>query len=187
MANVYTGAKNENGDGTPARRGPSRKECEDAIRRILITETFESGGNRHFRTSTDFMPYFEALYPAGPSLKKQVQRALKALDMPKDRDGFLLVNKTKEQMDEDRLLSSLLQDAGALVETDEADTVLSPIFLRLAAGNPGTIACAAEKLTASTTLAGKFTACIPCTNGILFLTKQPGLLRSLLTSLVNLG
>ena len=64
------------------RKNPSRKECEKAIRRILITEILENGKNKHFRMATDFITYFEALYPASDSLTKQVQRAVKAMNMP---------------------------------------------------------------------------------------------------------
>ena len=69
---------------TTQRRNPSRKECEDIIRRILMTEVLEKGTNEHFKTAADFMKYFESLYPASDSLTKQVQRAIKSLAMPKD-------------------------------------------------------------------------------------------------------
>lgn len=36
------------------RKNPSRKECEDIIRRILMTEMLEKGKNEHFKTATDF-------------------------------------------------------------------------------------------------------------------------------------
>lgn len=76
------------------RKNPSRKECEDIIRRILMTEMLEKGKNEHFKTATDFMKYFESLYPASDSLTKQVQRAIKSLDMPKDPNGYFIINKT---------------------------------------------------------------------------------------------
>ena len=52
------------------RKNPSRKECEDIIRRILMTEMLEKGKNEHFKTATDFMKYFESLDPASDSLTR---------------------------------------------------------------------------------------------------------------------
>ena len=40
---------------TTQRRNPSRKECEDIIRRILMTEVLEKGTNEHFKTAADVM------------------------------------------------------------------------------------------------------------------------------------
>ena len=67
---------------------PSRAKCEEIIRRILMTEVLEHGDNQHFRCAADFMNYFESLYPASPGLTKQVQRAVKSMDMPKNEKGF---------------------------------------------------------------------------------------------------
>ena len=64
------------------RKNPSRETCEGIIKRILMTEVLEHGGNRHFHSASDFMGYFESLYPASDALTKQVQRAIKALNMP---------------------------------------------------------------------------------------------------------
>ena len=50
------------------KKTPSRKECEEAIRRILITEILQNGKNDRFKSAVDFMKYFESLYPAGPAL-----------------------------------------------------------------------------------------------------------------------
>ena len=66
----------------PKFRNPTRQECEEQVRRTLMTENLRHGGNHHFKTAKDFMPIFEALYPASPSLVKQVQRAIKAMNMP---------------------------------------------------------------------------------------------------------
>lgn len=101
------------------RKNPSRKECEDIIRRILMTEMLEKGKNEHFKTATDFMKYFESLYPASDSLTKQVQRAIKSLDMPKDPNGYFIINKTAEQLDQDQELSFMLQKSKAHVTSLE--------------------------------------------------------------------
>ena len=48
---------------TTLRRNPSREACEGEIKRILMTEVLENGGNYHFRTAADFLDYFESLDP----------------------------------------------------------------------------------------------------------------------------
>ena len=73
------------------RKNPSRETCENTIRRILMTEVLEHGKNKHFRSASDFMKYFESLYPASDALTKQVQRAIKAMDMPKDEKPLTLL------------------------------------------------------------------------------------------------
>ena len=83
------------------RKNPSRETCEGIIKRILITEVLEHGRNKHFKGASDFMNYFESLYPASDALTKQVQRAIKAMDMPKDEHGFLIVNKTTDQFEKE--------------------------------------------------------------------------------------
>ena len=55
------------------RKNPSRQTCETIIKRILMTEVLEKGTNRHFKQASDFMSYFESLYPASDSLAKQVR------------------------------------------------------------------------------------------------------------------
>ena len=69
------------------RINPSRSKCEMIITRILSTEIKENGKNIHFKNAMDFMTYFESLYPSGSALTKQVQRAIKAMDLAKDKDG----------------------------------------------------------------------------------------------------
>ena len=66
------------------RKNPSRETCQKIIKRILVTEVLEKGCNEHFRQASDFMGYFQSLYPASDALTKQVQRAIKAMDMPRD-------------------------------------------------------------------------------------------------------
>ncbi len=172
-------------DSEPAKpHGPSRAECEEAIKRILITETLESGKNAHFRTSSDFMPYFEALYPAGPGLKKQVQRALKALDMPKDKDGYYMVHKTREQATEDEELSGLLAKTGASIDPANIEDPLQMLVLRLDTTSDTDIAYIAGRLARSVTLSGKFETMLPTTNGILVLTRDPAAFRKFLAELL---
>ena len=49
---------------TTLRKNPSREAWEKVIKRILMTEVLEHGSNQHFRFASDFMNYFESLYPA---------------------------------------------------------------------------------------------------------------------------
>ncbi len=164
--------------------GPSRSECEEAIRRILITETLENGANRHFKNSTDFMPYFEALYPAGPGLRKQVQRALKSLDLPKDDSGYYMVHKTKSQAKDDSELAALLADAGAVMDAPNIEDPLQMIFISLQTENAADTAYIASRLARSATLAGRFETMIPATNGIVVLTREPGAFRKFIAELL---
>ena len=83
------------------RKNPSRQTCETIIKRILMTEVLEKGTNRHFKQASDFMSYFESLYPASDSLAKQVQRAVKSMNMPKDSNGYFIINKSREQLEQE--------------------------------------------------------------------------------------
>lgn len=96
-------------DKTKLKGNPSRETCENMIRRILMTEVLEKGTNAHFRQASDFMNYFESLYPSSDSLTKQVQRAIKSMDMPKDENGYFIINKTKEQLAQEAELKHLMK------------------------------------------------------------------------------
>ena len=77
---------------------PSRKECEDIIRRILLQEVEQRNRNCHFRHSVDFLPFFESLYPSSVGLAKQVQRAVHSLNLPKDSNGFYIINRSEAEL-----------------------------------------------------------------------------------------
>lgn len=162
----------------PKYKNPTRQECEEQVRRTLMTENLRHGGNHHFKTAKDFMPIFEALYPASPSLVKQVQRAIKSMNMPKDEKGFFLVDKTKFQMEQDTELSNLLQKSEAdLSEIGSFDTVL----LTLEDHYKDYIF---QLISESSTLSGKFITAIKTSNGILFFTDNKELLKTLLKDLI---
>lgn len=91
------------------KKNPSRETCESIIRRILLVEVAERGKNEHFRQAADFMSYFESLYPASESLTKQVQRAVKTLNLPKDENGYFIINKSPLQVQQDQELKRMLQ------------------------------------------------------------------------------
>jgi hypothetical protein len=159
-------------------RNPTRQECEEQVRRTLMTENLRHGGNHHFKTAKDFMPIFEALYPASPSLVKQVQRAVKAMNMPKDADGYFLVDKTKLQMEQDTELSGLLKKSDAsLSELENLDTIL----ITLEDHYKDYIF---QLISESSTLSGKYVTAIKTSNGILFLTQNKPLLKTFLEDLL---
>ncbi len=92
-------------------KNPSRKSCEQTIKKILTREFEEFGENRHFKQASDFMVYFESLHPASASLTKQVQRAVNSLNLPRDENGYFMINKTAEEYAAERELTRLLLDA----------------------------------------------------------------------------
>jgi hypothetical protein len=110
------------------RKNPSRESCEDIIRRILDRELALKGKNNVFKQSSDFMPYFESLYPASNSLLKQVQRAVKSLAMPKDDNGYFIPNKTKEQYQQELFIGTLLKKSNVTIK--EMD-ISKPLFLQV--------------------------------------------------------
>lgn len=163
----------------PLRKNPSRQECETVIKRILVTEVLTKGRNEQFRSASDFMSYFESLYPASDSLTKQVQRAIKAMELPKDEHGYLIVNKTKEQLEEEKDLAYLLNRSNAYL-TDLTDC--EPVLLHCCKDD------AAYLLTLVTKCLGlqdKYETVLQTSDGILFYTKQRNQLETYLNSLIN--
>lgn len=162
-------------------KSPSRKVIEEAVRRILMTEVLQEGKNKHFKTAHDFMPYFESLYPASDALTKQVQRAIHAMDMPKDENGYFIVDKTKAQMNEDRELSRLLVKTDARVSDS-----LSPetLFLEVKSQYKPYLL---QLIKESQTLSGKYITIIDSTDGLIFLTNNRSVLASQIQNLERLS
>lgn len=165
---------------TAKHKNPSRKVCEEQIKRILMTEVLEKGINHQFKSAADFMKYFESLYPAGPGLTKQVQRAVKSLDMPKDSDGYFIINKTKEQIHQEDALSQALKQTSA--EIQEMDQPLEVLFLRTDASYRSYLL---ELIQNSETFRGKYVTAMNTTDGILFYTTTKHQLKMLLQSLIE--
>lgn len=164
---------------TASRKNPSRETCEGIIRRILMTEILENGKNEHFRTAADFMSYFESLYPASDALTKQVQRAVKSLDMPKNKQGYFIPNKTNEQFSHERELTSLLQKADAsVVSLEEYETV----FLK---ADTSICSYLIHVISTSPVFDGKFLTIQQTSHGLLFYTKNRSQLEILLDSLIK--
>lgn len=163
------------------KKNPSRKSCENAIRRILMTEVLEQGTNNHFKTAMDFMNYFESLYPASPSLVKQVQRAIKAMNLPKDERGYFIIDKSPEQLEQDREISLLLKKTSASIQPFEGyDT----IFLSATSKYKDYLyylVCESE------TIKGKYLTVVNSSHGLIFYTKDKTTLERILTSLIERG
>lgn len=164
---------------TVLRKNPSRAVCEDIIRRILMTEVLEKGTNEHFKTAADFMSYFQSLYPASDALTKQVQRAVKALHMPKDDKGYFIINKTEAQLNQDKEISFLLKKTNAaVVPSFDCET----LFLSL---DPECKDYLYQLISSSDTFSDKMITMLNTSNGLLFFTKSRQQLEVLLNSLIN--
>ncbi len=161
-----------------ARKNPSRETCEGIIKRILMTEVLENGKNRHFRSASDFMNYFQSLYPASDALTKQVQRAIKALDMPKDEYGYFIPNKTTEQLNHETELKQLFQKANISVIPMEG---LEPLFL---SADKELRSYLIHVLEHSPLFEGKFVTALETNNGIIVYTSNPNQLKILIESLI---
>ena len=158
---------------------PSRAKCEAIIRRIIMTEVLEKGTNEHFKTAADFMAYFQSLYPASDSLTKQVQRAVKALGMPKDDRGYFIINKTAAQLDQDKEISYMLKKTAAeITELKEYET----IFLKT---EPDYKDYLYQIMLESDSLRDKYITMINSSEGIIFYTYNKQQLEILLNSLIN--
>lgn len=163
---------------TTTRKNPSRETCESIIKRILVTEVLEKGKNQTFKSASDFMRYFESLYPASDALTKQVQRAIKSLSMPKDENGYFIVNKTIEQFEEEQELKSVFKKSNASFEVlEEYETV----FLRLDAPFRSYVL---HLLETSPLFQDKYLTIVESSNGLLFYTKNKTQLLLLLDSLL---
>lgn len=160
------------------RKNPSRETCEGIIKRILMTEILEKGKNEHFRTAADFMNYFESLYPASDALTKQVQRAVRSLDMPKDEFGYFIPNKTTEQLSQEKELQYLFQKADAAVLSMEE---YKPLFLK---ADDAIASYLLDVIKHSPVFDGKYLTAHTALGGILFYTKNPTQLEILLNSLI---
>lgn len=164
---------------TVLRKNPSRAKCEDIIRRILMTEVLEKGTNEHFKNASDFLTYFQSLYPASDALTKQVQRAVKSLNMPKDEKGYFIINKTESQLNQDKEISFLLKKTSSVITPlEEYET----LFLKVHGDSKDYLF---KLLSESDTFSDKVLTMINASNGIIFYTKSKQQLEVLLNSLIN--
>ncbi len=162
---------------TTLRKNPSRKTCEDIIKRILMTEVLEHGSNQHFRFASDFMNYFESLYPASDALTKQVQRAVKAMDMPKDENGYFIVGKTSAQLNQEKELTQLLHNANFSIHPMEQ---FETVFLSV---EPHLRSYLVHLIETTDSFRGKYITLLETSNGVLIYTENKKQLLILLNSL----
>lgn len=160
------------------RKNPSRETCEGIIKRILITEVLENGKNSHFRSASDFMNYFQSLYPASDALTKQVQRAIKSLNMPKDEYGYFIPNKTIEQLNHETELKQLFRKANVSVSSIEG---CEPLFLK---ADKELRSYLVHVLETSPLFEGKFLTAIETNNGIIVYTTGVNQLKNLIESFI---
>ena len=136
-----------------------------------MTEVLEKGKNEHFRTAADFMKYFESLYPASDALTKQVQRAIRSLNMPKDELGYFIPNKTAEQLEQEQELTYIFKKANADVcRMDD----YQPLFLK---ADDAVSSYMLSRITDSPLFQGKYLTAHTVPGGILFYTKNPNQLE----------
>lgn len=159
------------------RKNPSRETCEGVIKRILVTENLEHGRNRHFKNASDFMGYFESLYPASDALTKQVQRAIKSLDMPKDEQGYLIVNKTTDQFEQEKKLSELFRESHVSVHPMEQ---METVFLTVPSHAKTYLA---HMLQTSELFRDRFLTMVETSNGLLIYTQDREQFLEVLNSL----
>ena len=164
-------------NNNPKSKNPSRKSCEKIIERILMTEILEKGRNQQFKSAADFMPFFESLYPASPSLNKQVQRAVVQMGLPKDRNGFFIINKTEAQIEEDEEISHMLSRGNASLLPLETETV----FLKL---NSDSIDYLFDLIHSSESFKDLYITMFKTSDGIIFLTESKARLNVLIESLI---
>lgn len=159
------------------KKNPSRETCESIIRRILTSEIRERGRNEHFRQARDFMRYFESLYPASESLTKQVQRAVKTLNLPRDENGYFIINKSPLQVEQERELKRIFEmsDAASCGLID-----CEMIFLEV---QPSYVDYLLHLISESESFAGLYVTMQRTCNGIIFYTRDKLSLLGLLKQL----
>lgn len=161
---------------TTLHKNPSREACEKIIKRILVTEVLEKGRNTQFRNAASFMNYFESLYPASPGLTKQVQRAVKSMDLPKDENGFYMINKTGSQVAEDKEMRSICEKYQVTAE-DLSECEM--LFLHVPSDCRTYLM---HQLLHSKTFSDKIVTITETGNGLILYTKQK---QRLLTNIQN--
>lgn len=158
-------------------KNPSRKSCEQTIKRILTREFEEYGENHHFKQASDFMVYFESLHPASPSLTKQVQRAVSSLNLARDENGYFMINKTAEEYKAEQELARLLKNSD--LENLENCT---PILIKVDSWKRQHIIHLMASITEMQKLYETITE---SDNGIIIYTKDPEKITSYLSDFIQ--
>lgn len=169
----------DNNNHQRLRKNPSRETCEGIIKRILMSEVLQHGSNCHFKNASDFLGYFESLYPASDALTKQIQRAVRALDMPKDENGYFIVNKTTDQFHQETEISRAFSEGGVTINPMEN---VETVFLSVP---PHMRSYLIHLLEESITFSDKYITIMETSNGLIFYTNNKKQLLVLLNSLIN--
>ena len=111
-------------------------------------------------------------------MTKQVQRAIRSMNMPKNEQGYFIPNKTAEQLAQEQELHRLLQKTNAAVFTMQDYT---PVFLQTA---PEVVSYLMHQIEQSPAFVDKYLTMQPCSNGIMFYSNCPQKLKVLLNSLI---
>ena len=159
-------------------KNPSRKSCEQTIKRILTREFEEYGENHHFKQASDFMIYFESLHPSSPGLTRQVQRAVSALNLPRDENGYFMINKTVEEYKAEQELSKLLQSSS--VANLEKCT---PVLVKMESWKRDHVT---YLMQSAAELRKLYETIVPADNGILIYTKTPEKLVSFFSNFIKI-
>ena len=144
-----------------------------------MTEVLERGTNEHFKSASDFMSYFQSLYPASDSLTKQVQRAVKNLQMPKDEKGYFIINKTEAQLNQDKEIAFLMQKCNSKVLPFEN---YESLFLKADGKYKDYLY---QLLYESETFSDKIITMINSSNGLILYTSNKQQLEIMINSLIN--
>ena len=126
------------------------------------------------------MKYFESLYPTSGALVKQVQRAIKSLDMPKDKDGFFIINKTKKQYEYECEISKILNQNNSY---PIGNSNIESIFLNLPNDCVQYVTGLFNKIDS---LKESYITIIETNNGLLFLTENKDLLLDEIKKIIEL-
>ena len=146
-------------------KNPSRKTCEDIIRRILTAEAEQSASTRHFKHASDFIHYFESLYPPSPGLTKQVQRAVQSMRLAKDSNGYFMIDRTKEDYAMEQEIANLFSDIQPIILNHA-----TPIFFNIPAGKRQYFL---HLIHSNSNLKQMFTTALETYNGVIVYTDTP--------------
>ena len=160
-------------------KNPSRKSCEQMIQKILSRELEIYGANRHFKHASDFLVYFESLYPPSPGLTRQIQRAVSSMNLARDKDGYYMIHKTVEEYKAEQELSHMLRFS-SLSSLNEC----TPLLLQTESWQQASVIHLLKSIpkiyALIETLAG-------ADNGVIIYTKEPEPLTTLIKEFMELS
>ena len=106
-----------------------------------------------------------------------MQRAIKSLDMPKDENGYFIVNKTASQLENEKQITSALKTANFSVHPmEQVDTVFLTVESHMRS-------YLTHLFETTETFQGKYITIVETSNGLLIYTENKSQLLTLLNSL----